>query len=77
MTLTDDGAVGVKVVNAADEVEFHPVTLLQDLTEGVWIGGLPATVRVITVGQEFVVEGQRVMPVLDEAITPAPPGGIS
>ncbi len=77
LTLTDDGAVGVKVVNAADEVEFHPVTLLQDLTEGVWIGGLPATVRVITVGQEFVVEGQRVMPVLDEAITPAPPGGIS
>ena len=45
--------------------------------DGVWLGGLPEEVTLITVGQEFVRAGQRVVPIADdlpEPPFPAPPG---
>lgn len=62
LSLSEKGEVGLKVVNDEDMVEFYPVTLLEDTTEGVWVGGLPNQVRLITVGQEFVRAGQKVIP---------------
>ncbi len=70
LTLADDGTVGVKVVDAADVVRFLPVRIIGDSPSGVWVGGLPSVVRLITVGQEFVVPGQRV-----EAVEAAAPTG--
>ena len=64
LSLSDDGTVGVKTVNADDIVEFAPVRLLKDTPEYLWIGGLPDQVQVITVGQEFVVPGQHVKPII-------------
>ena len=66
LSLADDGAIGVKIVNANNRVEFKPVTLLKDTPDYLWITGLPNDVRIITVGQEFVISGQRVEPVLVE-----------
>ncbi len=66
LSLTDSGAVGVKIVNADNRVEFKEIRLLKDTPEHLWISGLPETVRIITVGQEFVVSGQEVEPVLEE-----------
>jgi multidrug efflux system membrane fusion protein len=63
LTLDDDGRVGVKAVDADRRVVFHPVQLVADTPEGVWLSGLPDTVTLITVGQEFVTVGQRVRPV--------------
>lgn len=63
LTLADDGRLGVRAVDAAGTVMFLPVTLLGQDGEGVWVGGLPERATVITVGQEYVVEGQRVEPV--------------
>lgn len=63
LSLADDGTVGVKIVNADNIVEFKPIRLLKDTPEYLWIGGLPETVRIITVGQEFVIPGQTVKPV--------------
>lgn len=60
LTLGEDGTVGVKVVDGQGRVAFHPVTLVADGPEGVWVAGLPATATVIVVGQEFVVVGQAV-----------------
>ncbi|MGE0746631.1 MAG: efflux RND transporter periplasmic adaptor subunit [Rhodospirillales bacterium] len=62
LTLDDAGVIGVKVVDAGDVARFMPVRLLSDQPDGVWLGGLPATVDVIAVGQEFVRDGQRVRP---------------
>lgn len=59
LTLADDGAVGVKTVENGS-VAFHPVALVGDGPDGIWVTGLPATATVIVVGQEFVTEGQRV-----------------
>lgn len=63
LSLGEDGSVGVKSVNTGDVVEFHPVSIVGDSSEGVWLTGLPARARLITVGQEFVKPGQRVQPV--------------
>lgn len=68
LTLADDGTVGVKSVDGSDRVVFHPVELLGDSGSGVWLGGLPETLRLIIAGQEFVTPGQRVRPVTVEEI---------
>ena len=65
LTLNDDGQLGVKLVNAQNQVAFHRADIISDEPDGVWLGGLPATIRVITVGQEFVREGDPVAPVVD------------
>jgi membrane fusion protein, multidrug efflux system len=52
--------LGIRAVGADSTVAFYPVTIVQDTREGVWVTGLPPTVDVITVGQEFVIPGQTV-----------------
>jgi multidrug efflux system membrane fusion protein len=66
LTLADNGDVGVKTVNAENIVEFHPVTIVGDGPDGLWLTGLPEQVTFITVGQEFVQPGQKVKPVPDD-----------
>ena len=63
LTLADDGAIGLKTVDESNRVRFRPVEIIEDTPDGVWLGGLPAQVRVITVGHDFVVAGQEVVPV--------------
>ena len=65
LTLNDEGKLGVKLVNNQNKVEFHPADIISDEPDGVWLGGLPQTIRVITVGQEYVREGDPVHPVPD------------
>lgn len=63
LTLNDAGEIGVRTVAEDDRVHFMPVAILSAERDGVWIGGLPDTVRVITVGQDYVRDGQTVEPV--------------
>lgn len=67
LTLNDDGVVGVKVVTPDNLVSFRPVEIIADEPDGVWLGGLPESIRLITVGQEFVLDGERVEPVAGTA----------
>ena len=67
LTLDDDGVLGVRTVGDGNVVAFMPVTILRDTAEGVWVTDLPETVDIITVGQEFVVDGVRVAPTFTEA----------
>ena len=60
LTLNDEGQVGVKIVDDEDHVRFKPISIISDSADYMWIGGLPETVRIITVGQDFVVDGQLV-----------------
>lgn len=61
LTLSEEGAVGVKLVED-DIVAFRPVAIIDDTPDGMWLAGLPESVTFITVGQEFVRDGQRVRP---------------
>lgn len=63
LTLDDRGTIGVKTLTPEDMVTFTPVDILGSGPDGVWIGGLPDRVRLVVVGQEFIVAGQRVRPV--------------
>lgn len=67
LTLDDDGVLGVRTVSEGDIALFMPVTLLRDTAEGVWVTDLPETIDIITVGQEFVIDGVRVAPTWTEA----------
>lgn len=59
LTLENTGALGIKTVED-DIAHFQPVTLVRDTSDGVWVTGLPPSVDVITIGQEYVIEGQKV-----------------
>ncbi|MBS28500.1 MAG: efflux transporter periplasmic adaptor subunit [Alphaproteobacteria bacterium] len=63
LTLNDDGIVGVKIVTPENKVAFQPVDIIADEPGGLWLGGLPRNIRLIIVGQEFVVDGEQVEPV--------------
>jgi multidrug efflux system membrane fusion protein len=60
MVLDEKGQVGVKSVGAQGKVEFHAARVIASDTNGVWLDGLPPTVSVITVGQQFVRTGDTV-----------------
>lgn len=59
LTLDGDGVLGVRAV-ADETVAFHPITILRDTRDGVWVTGLPAKVEIIVLGQEYVKAGQVV-----------------
>lgn len=67
LTLDDDGVLGVRTVAEGNIAQFMPVTLLRDTAEGVWVTDLPETVDIITLGQEFVIDGVRVAPTYTDA----------
>lgn len=62
LVLDDDGKVGVRMVQKG-VAHFMPVQIISDGPKGMWIAGLPPVADVITVGQEFVGDGERVRPV--------------
>lgn len=67
LTLADDGTVGVKAVDDDERVRFHPVEIVDSSAEGMSVTGLPRELRIISVGQGFVTEGNLVEPVMDPA----------
>ena len=60
LTLDDNGVLGIRTVEDGNKVAFHQITIVKDTREGVWVVGLPDTIKVITVGQEYVQPGQVV-----------------
>ena len=60
LMLGEAGELGIRTVNEDDQVEFKKIKILEDSMEGIWITGLPKNTRIITVGQEYVFQGQTV-----------------
>lgn len=65
LALDERGQLGVRIVDQSKRVRFVHVKIIGDGPEGVWVTGLPRTVTIITVGQDFVSEGQQVNAVPD------------
>ncbi|MEL6289787.1 MAG: efflux RND transporter periplasmic adaptor subunit [Pseudomonadota bacterium] len=63
LILDDAGRLGLRTLDAADTAQFTAVDIISNDTDAVWIEGLEGEARVITVGQEFVSNGQKVEPV--------------
>ncbi|MFZ5964631.1 efflux RND transporter periplasmic adaptor subunit [Thalassococcus sp. BH17M4-6] len=68
LTLDDQGTLGVRTVDDDSLARFMPVTLMRDTRDGVWVTGLPDSVNVITVGQEYVTDGVAVAPSYEDVI---------
>jgi multidrug efflux system membrane fusion protein len=60
LTLDSEGKIGIRHIGVNNSVIFSGVEIIGDNDELVWVTGLPEKVLVITVGQEFVIEGQKV-----------------
>lgn len=70
LTLSDAGEVGVRSVGKDKIVRFRPVKILDQGKYGVWITGLPKKVVIITVGHDYVIDGQKVDVVMGKANDP-------
>ena len=60
LVLDAAGRQGVRYVLADDKVAFAPIKVLEETAQGIWVTGLRGPARVITVGQSYVAEGQKV-----------------
>ena len=70
ITLSDDGRVGVRIVDDNNVVRFVKIKILSDSAEGLWVSGLEDGQRLITVGHEYVKAGQLVQPTQVKAKLP-------
>ena len=50
----------MRYVLADDKVAFAAVKVIEETPKGIWVTGLKGPARVITVGQSYVAEGQKV-----------------
>lgn len=60
LSLDDKGRMGLKYLDANNVVHFALVQPIDDSNEGIWVTGLPDSTTLITIGQEYVSEGQQV-----------------
>jgi len=60
LSLNDQGKLGIRTVDENNSVEFREIEILEDTTDGLWISGLNKNERIITLGQEYVFQGQTV-----------------
>ena len=59
LSLNDLGDLGIKIVNE-NIVRFIDIQIIEDTPDGIWVAGLPDSVTIITVGQEYVMDGQKI-----------------
>jgi len=69
----DQGRIGVRFVDVGGVVSFVPADIVDETTEGIWVGGLPRNALLVAEGQDNVKAGLRVTPdVREENGAPAP-----
>lgn len=66
IALDDDGRIGVRILDSNNRVEFRRVEVVGDEPKGLWVAGLPDRSLLITVGQEYVSNGQIVQVALEK-----------
>lgn len=66
LTLADDGQVGIRHVDQQGVVGFRPVKIIAQEADIMWVTGPDDGMRVITLGQNFVAAGEKVVPVSPE-----------
>ena len=74
LTLDDSGRIGVQIVDDDDTVRFQPVDVIGTEGDALWVAGLAETARVITIGQDYVLAGQKVKPMPAQAASLMPQG---
>jgi multidrug efflux system membrane fusion protein len=74
LVFSDDGGLGVRVVDADSRARFVSIEIVDDALGSVWVTGIEGPQRVIVVGQDFVRDGDQVEAVLlADAVAAGPP----
>jgi len=60
LALSNDGALGVKVVNDDSKVMFKEIQVIEDTSEYMLVTGLSQKEKIIVVGQQYVSNGEEV-----------------
>ena len=68
LTLADDGRIGLRSVGSDNVVKFMPVKIVAQEEKMAWVEGLTPGLKIITLGQNFVSEGETVEPVTAEQL---------
>ena len=61
LMLNDKGILGIKIIKDLEIVKFLPITILEDSEDGIWVTGIPNQIQLITQGQGFVEDDQKVL----------------
>jgi membrane fusion protein, multidrug efflux system len=68
LILDDVGKFGVRVLNQADNTSrFKAVNVIAQDSDGMWVTGLPDKVTLVTIGQDYVRDGEKIEPVVETA----------
>ncbi len=67
LILNDAGNIGVRVLNADNTTQFKPVEIIAQDPDGMWVTGLDNSISLVTVGQDYVRDGEKVEPVVETA----------
>ncbi|MGB2260824.1 MAG: efflux RND transporter periplasmic adaptor subunit [Porticoccaceae bacterium] len=60
--LSDKGSTMIRVLDSNQIVESHKVTAVGESDNGIWVTGLPEEVVLVTVGQNYIIDGEHVEP---------------
>ena len=65
LRLDNRGNLGIRTINTDGLVAFKEVDIIEDTGVGAWITGLETISTIITVGQDYVSQGEKVGIALD------------
>jgi len=60
--LDDQGGMVVRIISSKNIVQSIPVVALGETEKGMWVSGLPEKSIVVTVGQNYIIDGEKVAP---------------
>ena len=60
--LDDQGGMVVRVISEKNIVQSKPVSALGETENGMWVSGLTEKAMVVTVGQNYIIDGEKVAP---------------
>ncbi|MDA7999721.1 MAG: efflux RND transporter periplasmic adaptor subunit [Alphaproteobacteria bacterium] len=75
IVLNDSGVLGVYGVDDSDTARFHSIEIVDQDAGGAWVSGMPGELRVVTVGQSWIQDGQLVKVVTQEEVDAVVDGG--
>ncbi|MCP4071272.1 MAG: efflux RND transporter periplasmic adaptor subunit [Hyphomicrobiales bacterium] len=65
ITLSDDGKVGVRTIDENSIVDFAPIKIVDQTKNAFWVQGLQPGSKIISLGQEYVIAGEKVEAVVE------------
>lgn len=60
--LSDQGEIAVRILTEENIVQSATVSVLGEEKDGLWVSGLPREIKLVTVGQNYVIDGELVAP---------------